>query len=57
MIEVSSMVFNLPKQELDNIQFIPIFPVSDNENQTSTLMGEWQYSIPVYTIIRANAFF
>jgi multiple sugar transport system substrate-binding protein len=47
MIEVSSMAFYLPKQELDNIQFIPMFPVPSNETQTSTLTGGWQFNIPV----------
>jgi multiple sugar transport system substrate-binding protein len=47
MIEVSSMAFYLPKQELDNIRFIPMFPVPSNETQTSTLTGGWQFNIPV----------
>jgi multiple sugar transport system substrate-binding protein len=47
MIEASSMAFYLPKQELNNIQFIPMFPVPSNETQTSTLMGGWQFNIPV----------
>jgi multiple sugar transport system substrate-binding protein len=47
MIEASSMAFYLPKQELNNIQFIPMFPVPNNKTQTSTLMGGWQFNIPV----------
>ena len=47
MIEVSSMAFYLPKQELDNIRFIPMLPAPSNETQTSTLTGGWQFNIPV----------
>jgi multiple sugar transport system substrate-binding protein len=47
MIEASSMAFYIPKQELNNIQFIPMFPVPNNKTQTSTLMGGWQFNIPV----------
>jgi multiple sugar transport system substrate-binding protein len=38
---------NLTKQQIDNIGFIPMFPVPDNNTKTSTLMGGWQFSIPV----------
>jgi multiple sugar transport system substrate-binding protein len=38
---------NLTKQQIDNIGFIPMFPVPDNKTQTSTLMGGWEFSIPV----------
>jgi multiple sugar transport system substrate-binding protein len=47
MIEVSSMAFYLPKQELDNIRFIPMLPAPSNETQISTLTGGWQFNIPV----------
>src|SRR5205823_4433280 len=35
------------KQELDNIGFIPMFPVPDNKTKSSTLMGGWEFGIPV----------
>jgi multiple sugar transport system substrate-binding protein len=38
---------NLTRQELDSIGFIPMFPVPDNKTKSSTLMGGWQFSIPV----------
>jgi multiple sugar transport system substrate-binding protein len=38
---------NLTRQERDSIGFIPMFPVPDNKTKTSTLMGGWQFSIPV----------
>jgi multiple sugar transport system substrate-binding protein len=41
---------NLSKQELGNIGFIPMFPVPDNKTQTSTLMGGWEFSIPVTSL-------
>jgi multiple sugar transport system substrate-binding protein len=48
MIEGSWMPSNLPKEEFGkNIQFIPMFPVPNNETQTSTLTGGWQFNIPV----------
>jgi multiple sugar transport system substrate-binding protein len=31
----------------NSIGFIPIFPVADNNTNTSTLMGGWEISIPV----------
>jgi multiple sugar transport system substrate-binding protein len=30
-----------------NVGFIPMFPVPDESNQTSTLMGGWEFGIPV----------
>src|SRR5215217_6203879 len=36
-----------PQKELNNIQFIPMFPLPNNKTQTSTLMGGWQFNIPV----------
>lgn len=38
---------NLTRQQVDNIGFIPMFPVPDNKTSTSTLMGGWQFNIPV----------
>ena len=38
---------NLTRQEIDNIGFIPMFPVPDNKTKSSTLMGGWELSIPV----------
>ena len=38
---------NLTRQEVQNIGFIPMFPVPDNNTNTSTLMGGWEISIPV----------
>jgi multiple sugar transport system substrate-binding protein len=38
---------NLTRQELDEIGFIPMFPVPDNKTKSSTLMGGWELSIPV----------
>src|SRR5918911_1779211 len=46
MIEGSWMPSNIPKQELGNIGFIPMFPVPDKNTKTSTLMGGWEFSIP-----------
>jgi multiple sugar transport system substrate-binding protein len=37
---------NLTKQQIDNIGFIPMFPVPDNKTKTSTMMGGWELSIP-----------
>jgi multiple sugar transport system substrate-binding protein len=47
MIEGSWMPSDLPKEEFGNVQFIPMFPVPNNEIQTSTLTGGWQFNIPV----------
>jgi multiple sugar transport system substrate-binding protein len=41
---------NLTKQQIDNIGFIPMFPVPDNKTKTSTLMGGWEFSIPVTSL-------
>ena len=41
---------NLTRQQVDNIEFIPMFPVPDNKTSTSTLMGGWQFSIPVTSL-------
>jgi multiple sugar transport system substrate-binding protein len=41
---------NLTKQQIDNIGFIPIFPVPDNKTKTSTMMGGWELSIPVTSL-------
>jgi multiple sugar transport system substrate-binding protein len=38
---------NLTKQQIDNIGFIPTFPVPDNKTKTATMMGGWELSIPV----------
>ena len=46
MIEGSWMPSWIPKREFNNIGFIPMFPVSNGVNQTSTLMGGWEFSIP-----------
>jgi multiple sugar transport system substrate-binding protein len=46
MIEGSWMPSNIPKQELGNVGFIPMFPVPDKNTKTSTLMGGWEFSIP-----------
>ena len=43
---------NLTRQETENIGFIPMFPVTDNKTNTSTLMGGWEISIPVTSPIR-----
>ena len=53
MIEGSWMpgaLSNLTRQQVDNIGFIPMFPVPDNKTSTSTLMGGWQFSIPVTSL-------
>jgi multiple sugar transport system substrate-binding protein len=41
---------NLTKQQIDNIGFIPMFPVPDNKTKTSTMMGGWELSIPVTSL-------
>ena len=41
---------NLTKQQIDNLGFIPTFPVPDNKTKTSTLMGGWEFSIPVTSL-------
>ena len=41
---------NLTKQQIDNIGFIPMFPVPDNKTKTSTMMGGWELSIPATSL-------
>jgi len=50
MIEGSWMPSWIPKQEFSDIGFIPMFPVSSGVNQTSTMMGGWEFSIPKTSI-------
>ena len=39
---------NVTKQDFESkIGFVPMFPVPDNKTQNSTLMGGWQFNIPV----------
>jgi multiple sugar transport system substrate-binding protein len=39
---------NVTKQNFESkIGFVPTFPVPDNKTQTSTLMGGWQFNVPV----------
>jgi multiple sugar transport system substrate-binding protein len=38
---------NLTREQVDNIGFIPMFPVSDNKTNNSTMMGGWELGIPV----------
>jgi multiple sugar transport system substrate-binding protein len=39
---------NVTKHDFESkIGFVPMFPVPDNKNQTATLMGGWQFNIPV----------
>jgi multiple sugar transport system substrate-binding protein len=37
---------NLTRQQVDNIGFIPMFPVPEDKTKSSTLMGGWELSIP-----------
>jgi hypothetical protein len=38
----------IPMQDFENqIGFLPMFPVPNEDNQTSTLMGGWEFSIPI----------
>jgi multiple sugar transport system substrate-binding protein len=46
MLEGSWLPSDLPKVEIENVQFIPMFPVPSLDNKTSTLMGGWEFSIP-----------
>jgi multiple sugar transport system substrate-binding protein len=46
MIEGSWMPSNLPKEEIGNVQFIPMFPVPDKNTKNSTLIGGWEFAIP-----------
>jgi multiple sugar transport system substrate-binding protein len=41
---------NLTRQQIDNIGFIPMFPVPDNKTKTSTMMGGWELSIPATSL-------
>ena len=41
---------NLTRQQIDNIGFIPMFPVPDNKTKTSTMMGGWELSIPAISL-------
>ena len=41
---------NLTKQQIDNIGFIPMFPVPDNKTKTSTMMGGWELGIPANSL-------
>jgi multiple sugar transport system substrate-binding protein len=41
---------NLTRQQVDNIGFIPMFPVPDNKTKSSTLMGGWEFSIPTTSL-------
>ena len=39
---------NVTKQDFESkIGFVPMFPVPDNKTHNSTLMGGWQFNIPV----------
>ncbi|NAL78320.1 extracellular solute-binding protein [Nitrososphaera sp. AFS] len=46
MIDGSWMPSWIPKQEFSDIGFIPMFPVPSGINQTSTMMGGWEFGIP-----------
>jgi multiple sugar transport system substrate-binding protein len=46
MIDGSWMPSWIPKQEFSNVGFIPMFPVPNGVNQTSTMMGGWEFGIP-----------
>jgi multiple sugar transport system substrate-binding protein len=46
MTEGSWLPSFLPKQELGNVGFIPMFPVPNSSYHTTTLMGGWEFSIP-----------
>ena len=46
MTEGSWLPSFLSKQQLGNVGFIPMFPVPDPSDQTTTLMGGWEFSIP-----------
>jgi len=41
---------NLTKQQIDNIGFIPMFPVPDNKTKTFTMMGGWELGIPANSL-------
>jgi multiple sugar transport system substrate-binding protein len=46
MIDGSWMPSWIPKQELSDVGFIPMFPTPKGVNQTSTMMGGWEFAIP-----------
>ena len=46
MIDGSWMPSWLPKQEFSDVGFIPMFPVPNGVNETSTMMGGWEFGIP-----------
>ena len=46
IIDGSWMPSWIPKQEFSNIGFIPMFPGPNGVNETSTMMGGWEFSIP-----------
>ena len=46
MIDGSWMTSWIPKRELSDIGFIPMFPVPTSNTNTTTLMGGWEFSIP-----------
>jgi multiple sugar transport system substrate-binding protein len=46
MIDGSWMPSWIPKQEFSDIGFIPMFPVPNGVNRTSTMMGGWEFGIP-----------
>ena len=46
MIDGSWMPSWIPKHELSDIGFIPMFPVPTSNTNTTTLMGGWEFSIP-----------
>jgi len=46
MIDGSWMPSWIPKQEVSDIGFIPMFPTPKGVNQTSTMMGGWEFGIP-----------
>ena len=46
MLEGSWLPSDLPKEDVRNVGFIPMFPVPDNKIQSSTLMGGWEFNIP-----------
>jgi multiple sugar transport system substrate-binding protein len=46
MIDGSWMPSWIPKLKLNDIGFIPMFPTPKGVNQTSTMMGGWEFGIP-----------
>ncbi len=41
---------NLTKQQIDNIGFIPMLPVPNASYSTRTLMGGWEFSVPMTSL-------